>query len=84
MRRHDYTVEILGGATGANYALNYQEFQGIKLPTARRIFAYDEQHQKVAEPVLVSIDVAQAKFGHSIDLQSQSPVSAIGTVRNAA
>jgi hypothetical protein len=71
MRRHDYTVEILGGATGANYALNYREFQGIKLPTARRIFAYDDKLQKVPEPVLVSIDVAQAKFGRSTEPQSQ-------------
>jgi hypothetical protein len=62
MRRHDYTVEILGGATGANYALDYREFQGIKLPTARRIFAYDEKLQKVPEPVLVTIDIANAKF----------------------
>jgi hypothetical protein len=71
MRRHDYTVEILGGATGANYALDYREFQGIKLPTTRRIYAYDAKQQKVPEPVLVSIDVAQAKFGRSSDRQSQ-------------
>jgi hypothetical protein len=62
MRRHDYIVEILGGGTGANYALNYREFQGIKVPTARRIFAYDEQRQKMPEPLLVSIDVADVKF----------------------
>jgi hypothetical protein len=71
MRRHDYTVEILGGATGANYALDYREFQGIKLPTTRRIYAYDAKQQKIPEPVLVSIDVAQAKFGRSSDRQSQ-------------
>jgi hypothetical protein len=33
MRRHDYTVEVLGGATGANYSTDYKEFQGIKMPT---------------------------------------------------
>ena len=26
MRRHDYTVEVLGGATGANYSTDYKEF----------------------------------------------------------
>jgi hypothetical protein len=62
MRRHDYTVDILGGATGANYALNYREFQGIKVPTARRIYAYDDKRQKIPEPILVSIDVGQVKF----------------------
>lgn len=30
MRRHDYTVDILGGATGANYTTNYRDFQGIQ------------------------------------------------------
>jgi hypothetical protein len=62
MRRHDYTVEILGGGTGANYALNYREFQGIKVPMARRIYAYDEKLQKVPEPLLVSIDIAHVQF----------------------
>jgi hypothetical protein len=62
MRRHDYTVDILGGATGANYAFDYREFQGIKVPMARRIYAYDDKRQKIPEPVLVSIDVSQVKF----------------------
>jgi hypothetical protein len=75
MRRHDYTVEILGGATGANYALNYREFQGIKLPTARRIFAYDENLHKIPEPVLVSIDIADAKFSGSFEGYSSSSVA---------
>jgi hypothetical protein len=42
MRRHDYTVDILGGASGANYASDYREFQGIQVPTKRRIYAYDQ------------------------------------------
>jgi hypothetical protein len=57
MRRHDYTVDVLGGATGANYSADYREFQGIKMPTTRRVYAYDAQGQKVPEPVLVSIDI---------------------------
>jgi hypothetical protein len=65
MRRHDYTVDILGGATGANYALNYRDFQGIKMPTARRIYAYDGNHRKVPDPLLVSIDITAAKFSTS-------------------
>src|ERR1700679_3256564 len=28
MRRHDYTVDILGGSTGANYTTDYRNFQG--------------------------------------------------------
>ncbi|AME26922.2 hypothetical protein AXG89_29320 (plasmid) [Burkholderia sp. PAMC 26561] len=62
MRRHDYTVDILGGATGANYPTNYREFQGIKMPTTRRIYAYDDRLQKVPEPLLVSLDFGDLKF----------------------
>jgi hypothetical protein len=62
MRRHDYTVDILGGASGANYVSDYREFQGIQMPTKRRIYAYDESLQKVPEPVLVSLDFGQLTF----------------------
>ncbi|BAV47835.1 hypothetical protein MesoLj113a_21370 [Mesorhizobium sp. 113-1-2] len=62
MRRHDYTVDILGGATGANYTTNYQDFQGLMMPMTRRIYAYDEKLQKVPEPLLVSIDFRHVTF----------------------
>jgi hypothetical protein len=84
MRRHDYIVEILGGATGANYALDYREFQGIKVPTARRIFSYDEKLQKVPEPLLVSIDVAHAEFSTSSRGRGRSPPSAVSMHGEAA
>jgi hypothetical protein len=63
MRRHDYTVDILGGASGANYVSEYREFQGLKMPTKRRIYAYDQKMQKVPEPLLVSIDFHNLTFG---------------------
>jgi len=62
LRRHDYTVDILGGATGANYASGYRDFQGIQVPTTRRIVSYDEAGRSVPEPVLVSIDIADLYF----------------------
>jgi hypothetical protein len=62
MRRHDYTVDILGGNTGANYVSGYRDFQGIKMPTTRRIYAYDQHMQKVPEPLLVSLDFGQLTF----------------------
>ena len=62
MRRHDYAVEVLGGATGANYSADYREFQGIRVPTTRRVYAYDAKGQKVPEPLLVSIDIESACF----------------------
>lgn len=62
MRRHDYTVDILHGNPGANYTLDYKEFQGIKMPTKRRIYAYDDAMQKVPEPLLVALDFGQLTF----------------------
>lgn len=62
MRRHDYTVDILGGATGANYVSDYREVQGLMMPTRRRIYAYDEHLQKAPEPLLVSLDFGAFTF----------------------
>ena len=58
MRRHDYTVDVLGGATGANYSTDYRDVDGIMIPMRRRVYAYDAQGQMVPEPVLVTIDIA--------------------------
>lgn len=62
MRRHDYTVDILGGATGANYPSAYKQFQGLMMPTRRRIYAYDETLRKLPEPLLVSLDFGELIF----------------------
>ncbi|MBM9400032.1 hypothetical protein JUN65_00265 [Gluconacetobacter azotocaptans] len=62
MRRHDYTVDILNGNSGANYTSEYREFQGIKMPTTRRIYAYDDALQKVPEPLLVTLDFDALTF----------------------
>ena len=57
IRRHDYTVDILGGATGLNYASDYRDVDGIIFPTKRRIYAYEGDYQLVPEPLLVKIDM---------------------------
>ena len=59
IRRHDYTVDILGGATGLNYASDYRDVEGIIFPTRRRIYAYEGDYQLVPEPLLVSIDMGE-------------------------
>jgi hypothetical protein len=38
------------------------DFQGIKMPTKRRIYAYDETMQKVPEALLVALDFGQLTF----------------------
>ena len=62
MRRHDYTIDILGGATAANYPSHYREVQGLMMPIRRRIYSCDENGTKVREPLLASIDFGQLEF----------------------
>jgi hypothetical protein len=59
LRRHDYTVDILGGATGLNFASEYRDVGGIVIPTKRRIYAYEGDYQPVWNPLLVRIDMGE-------------------------
>jgi hypothetical protein len=59
LRRHDYTVDILGGATGLNYAYDYREVGGLKFFTKRGVYAYEGDYVLVPEPVLVDIAVTR-------------------------
>jgi hypothetical protein len=58
MRRHDYAVDVLGGATGAHYIHDYHQVSGIMVPHRRRVYPRGVDNQRVPEPVLVSIDIA--------------------------
>jgi hypothetical protein len=59
LRRHDYSVDVTPGATGANYASDYHEFNGIIVPTTRRVYPQQEDGQKAPEPLLVTIDMSE-------------------------
>ena len=59
LRRHDYTVDILGGATGLNYASDYVDADGIMIACKRRVYAYEDDYQIVKDPVLVAIDMSK-------------------------
>ena len=63
LRRHDYTVDILGGATGLNYASDYRDIGGIIIPTKRRIFAFEGDYEPVWDPLLVRIDMGEITLG---------------------
>jgi hypothetical protein len=39
-----------------------KSFQGIMMPTTRRVYAYDTSGSKVVEPLLVSVDIADIVF----------------------
>jgi hypothetical protein len=62
LRRHEYTVDVMGGAQGLNYASDYRDFDGILVPTKRRIYGYDDRKQKVPSPLLIAIDIDDVTF----------------------
>jgi hypothetical protein len=60
--RHDYEVEISGGAAAAHYVSDYDEVAGIKIPTKHRIFPRGPDGQAMTEPLIVSIDLSEITF----------------------
>jgi hypothetical protein len=62
MRRHDYTVEVLGGTAGAHYIHDYRQVSGTMVPRRRRVYPRGLDNQRVPEPMLVSIDIAHISF----------------------
>jgi len=62
LRRHAYTVDVMGGAAGLNYASDYRNVDEIAVPTKRRVYALDANKQKISEPVLVAIDIRDIAF----------------------
>jgi hypothetical protein len=62
LRRHDYAVDVLGGAIGAHYAGDYRPHDGILIPHLRRVYPRLEDNSRASEPVLVSIDISKVTF----------------------
>jgi hypothetical protein len=62
LRRHEYTVDVLGNTPGLNYASDYRVANGLMVAHKRRVFRYDIEKRKVAEPLLVAIDIHEIEF----------------------
>jgi hypothetical protein len=60
--RHDYDVEISGGAAAAHYVSDYVDFEGIQVATKHRILPRTPQGHSLAEPLIVSIDLSEIAF----------------------
>jgi hypothetical protein len=67
LRRQEYTVDIVGGAAGLNYAPDYRNVDGIMVPTKRRVYAPDGNRQKIPNPILVAIDIRDIAFSADSD-----------------
>lgn len=62
IRRHDYTAEPIGRwARAAHYCLEHQTFDGLTLPTRRRVYPRRRDGRRRAGPVLVWIDLPIAR-----------------------
>jgi hypothetical protein len=57
LRRHDYSVDVVGGTRSANYALMPKSFGGIVYPTQRRIYVIGPDNRPFLERVVLSIEI---------------------------
>jgi len=57
LQRHDYSVDILGGTSSANYATEHKTFDGLVFPTRRRVYATTPDNRPNLERVAVAIDI---------------------------
>lgn len=62
LKRHDYSADVLGGTTSANYALAPKTFDGIVYPTQRRIYPIGPDNRPIVERLAITIDF------HAFDL----------------
>ena len=58
LRRHDYQVDIGGGAPAVHYLSQHVQVQGITIPTRHRIYVRDADGGHQEEPLVVSIDAS--------------------------
>ncbi len=59
MRRHDYAVDVLGGAQAAQYIGDYHDHGGLFAPHRRRVHPRGADNRKIDAPILVTIDVSR-------------------------
>jgi hypothetical protein len=62
IRREDYDVEILDGASGPHHLFGYAEVDGIMVPTGHRILPRMPDGQVLTEPLLISVDLTEIKL----------------------
>lgn len=56
LARHDYNADVLGGLPAANYALEPKAFDGLIVPTKRRVYARAPDGKAALERTSVTID----------------------------
>ncbi|OON59350.1 hypothetical protein B0920_23470 [Massilia sp. KIM] len=62
LRRHDYEVDISGGAPAVHYLSDHLTVQGITLPTTHMIYVRKPDGSHDPEPLVVSIRLSEVAF----------------------
>lgn len=62
LRRLDYAVDILGGGPAVNYPSEYREFDGIMVPTRRRVYVRNPDGSPVRDPISIAIEITNVTF----------------------
>jgi hypothetical protein len=62
LRRLDYQVDILGGGPAVHYPSRYRRFDGIMVPTRRRVYVRRADGSPILESTSIAIDVDQVSF----------------------
>jgi hypothetical protein len=62
LRRIDYAVDLLGAGPAVHYPSRYREFDGIMVPTRRRVYVRNPDGTAARESVSIAIDVSHARF----------------------
>jgi hypothetical protein len=74
LRRLDYTAEVVSRwAHAAHICENYQNVDGINIPTRRRVFPFVFGNKPMPGPVIVAIDIHEIELISSVG--SQRPTS---------
>ncbi|OII06920.1 hypothetical protein [Curtobacterium sp. MCBA15_008] len=63
LRRRDYEVNVAGGSPAVEYMTGQSWFDGLLLPTDRKIFVRDEEGHALPEPLIVSIAIEDVVVG---------------------
>jgi hypothetical protein len=62
LKRHDYEVDVAGGAPAAHYASALTQVSGILVPTKHTIFPRQPDGSSAPAPLVVSIDISEIEF----------------------
>ena len=65
VRRLDYTIDLPGGGPAVHYPSDYREFDGIMVPTRRRVYVRNPDGSPQLDTVSVAIDIADVTFTSS-------------------